>query len=151
MDDRTKTAISTLNSLIETCNDGAQGFQTAAQELKDSSVKELFNKYGRERAQFAEELRREVQRLGGDPEEGGSMSGAAHRGWMNIKSAIAGNSDSAIIAEAERGEDVAVESYDKALLQTDLPPQVQSTIQRQFAQVKSAHDRVRDLKRSHAR
>jgi uncharacterized protein (TIGR02284 family) len=150
MDDRSKTAISTLNSLIETCNDGAQGFQTAAKELRDSSAKALFNKYAGERGQFAAELRGEVQRLGGTPEEGGSVSGTVHRGWMNIKSAIAGHSDSAIIAEAERGEDVAVQTYEKAL-QSDLPPQVQPTIQRQFTQVKSAHDRVRELERSHTR
>jgi uncharacterized protein (TIGR02284 family) len=148
MDDRSKTAILTLNSLIETCNDGAQGFQTAAQELRETSVKELFDKYAWERGQFAEELRGEVQRLGGNPEEGGSVSGAAHRGWINIKSAIAGHSDSAIIAEAERGENVAIQSYENAL-KSDLPPQVQPTIQRQFTQVKSAHDRVRQLERSH--
>jgi uncharacterized protein (TIGR02284 family) len=150
MDDKSKTAISTLNSLIETCNDGAQGFQTAAQELKDSSTRELFSKYARERSQFAEELRGEVRRLGGTPDEGGSVSGAAHRGWMNIKSAIAGKNDSAIIAEAERGEDVAVRSYKKAL-ESDLPPQIRSTIQRQFTQVKTAHDRVRELEKSAAR
>ena len=49
-----------------------------------------------------------MQRLGGRPEEGGSVSGAVHRGWMNIKDAVAGHDDKAIIAEAERGEDVAV-------------------------------------------
>jgi uncharacterized protein (TIGR02284 family) len=150
MDDRNKTAISTLNTLIETCEDGAQGFRTAADGLQDSSTKELFRQYARERTQCAEELRAEVRRLGGNPEQGGSMSGAMHRGWMNIKSAVAGKSDSAIVAEAERGEDVAVRAYEKAL-QTDLPPEVQSKVQRQFTQVKAAHDRVRDLEKSHAR
>lgn len=150
MDDRNKTAISTLNALIETCNDGAQGFQTAAQGLQDGSVKELFSKYARERGQFAEELRGEVRHLGGTPEDGGSVSGAMHRGWMNIKSAIAGKSDSAIIAEAERGEDVAVQSYERAS-QSDLPPQVQATVQRQFTHVTAGHDRVRELEKSYTR
>lgn len=141
--------ISTLNSLIETCGDGAEGFRTAAEGLKDSSVKQLFEGYSREREQFADELRGQVRQLGGDPADGGSVPGAMHRGWMNIKSAVTGKSDAAIIAEAERGEDVAVDSYEKAMQQS-LPPQVQSTVQQQYARVKSAHDRVRDLERSHS-
>jgi uncharacterized protein (TIGR02284 family) len=150
MDERSKTTISTLNTLIETCDDGAKGFQTAAEGLQDNSAKELFSQYARERAQCAEELRAEVRRLGGDPEEGGSVSGAMHRGWMNIKSAIAGKKDSAIVAEAERGEDVAVQTY-KTAIQSDLPPEVQPKIQRQFTQVREAHDRVRQLEKRYER
>jgi uncharacterized protein (TIGR02284 family) len=142
-------AISTLNTLIETCGDGAKGFRTAAEGLKDSSVKELFNGYAREREQFANELRGEVRRLGGDPDEGGSVSGAMHRGWINIKSAVTGRSDAAIIAEAERGEDVAVATYQKAM-EAELPPEVHSRVQRQYTEVKAAHDRVRDLEQSHS-
>jgi uncharacterized protein (TIGR02284 family) len=141
-----KNAISTLNSLIETCNDGAKGFETAAKELRDSSARQLFQQYAQERSQFADELRAEVQRLGGRPEEGGSVSGAIHRGWMNIKDAVAGHDDKAIIAEAERGEDVAVASYQSALKE-GLPADVEPTVRRQFGEVKAAHDRVRDLER----
>ena len=150
MDDQIKTTVSTLNTLIETCNDGAQGFRTAAQELENSSLKQLFNDYARQRAQFADQLREEVRRLGGTPDEGGSVSGAMHRGWMNIKSAIAGKSDSAIVAEAERGEDVAVKAYEKAI-RSDLPPQVRLTVQRQFTEVQSAHDRVRGFEKTQTR
>lgn len=148
MDDRNKDAISQLNSLIETCNDGAMGFETAAQEVKDSSTRQLFQQYARERSQFADELRGAVEALGGHPDDGGSVSGAVHRGWMNIKSAIAGHDESAIIGEAERGEDAAVAAYERALA-NDLPPQVEPVVRRQFSQVKSAHDQVRSLERAH--
>lgn len=150
MDDGNKNAISTLNNLIETCEDGAQGFRTAAEGLQDSATQELFRQYARERAQCAAELRAEVRRLGGNPEEGGSVSGAVHRGWMNIKTAIAGKSDSAIIAEAERGEDVAVASYQNAL-KSALPLEVDTIVRRQFAQIKATHDRVRGLEKTYAR
>ena len=33
---------STLNNLIETCKDGEQGFKTAADRVKESSLKSLF-------------------------------------------------------------------------------------------------------------
>jgi uncharacterized protein (TIGR02284 family) len=145
-----KEVISTLNTLIETCRDGEQGFREAAQNLKDPTVKTLFTEMAHERARFAEELKSEVQRLGGNPEEGGSVSGAAHRGWMNVKSALTGADDKQIIAEAERGEDVAVETYRHAL-DEPLPTAIESLVHRQFEHVKEAHDRVRDLERAHER
>jgi uncharacterized protein (TIGR02284 family) len=77
MDDRNRLAISTLNSLIQTCDDGSQGFLMAADAVQDAALKELFRTYGRERDEFAEELRGEVRRLGGTPELDGSV--ARHR------------------------------------------------------------------------
>jgi uncharacterized protein (TIGR02284 family) len=149
MADRNQAVVSTLNTLLDTCDDGVKGFQTAAEALQNSSTRDLFRQYARERAGCADELRTEIGRLGGTPDAGGSVSGAMHRGWMNLKSAIAGKSDAAIVAEAERGEDVAVATY-RTALQSDLPAQVQQIIQRQFAQIKAAHDRVRQLEKTHA-
>jgi uncharacterized protein (TIGR02284 family) len=142
-----RDVISTLNTLIETCRDGEEGFRKAAENVKDGSIKSIFNEIGRERAQLADELAQEVQRLGGTPESGGSVSGAMHRGWMNVKETLAGRDDTSIVAEAERGEDVAVETYKKALEQP-LPPPVESIVRRQFSHVQEAHDRVRALEES---
>jgi uncharacterized protein (TIGR02284 family) len=139
-----KEVISTLNSLIETCRDGEQGFRNAAENLKDPAVKTLFSEIASERGQFAQELKHEVERLGGRPDEGGSASGALHRGWTNVKGAVTGKDDKSIISEAERGEDVAVETYRNALREP-LPAPVESVVNRQFQHVKEAHDRVREL------
>ena len=145
-----REVISTLNGLIETCRDGEQGFREAAENLRDRNVKDLFAEFASERARFAEELKDQVQRLGGTPEEGGSTSGAVHRGWMNVKEAVTGRDDKAIISEAERGEDVAVERYREALREP-LPATVESVVSRQFEHVRQAHDRVRDLERQYER
>lgn len=140
--------ISVLNNLIETCKDGQNGFQTAAAGVKRSELKTLFGQYSQQRAQFAGELQNEVLRLGGDPAETGSVAASLHRGWMNIKSAVTGEDDNAILAEAERGEDAAVASYRDALADENLPADVRTIIERQSAQVKDAHDRIRNLERA---
>jgi uncharacterized protein (TIGR02284 family) len=137
-------AIATLNTLIETCRDGEQGFREAAAQVRDDRVKSLFDDYARERGHFAEELKQEVSRLGGQPDEGGSVSGSAHRGWMRVKGAVTGHDDGTIISEAERGEDVAVAAY-RTALSAPLPQQVHHIVERQYSHVKDAHDRVRAL------
>jgi uncharacterized protein (TIGR02284 family) len=135
--------ISTLNELIETLKDGKNGFETAAGDVTDGRVKAVFVEYAAQRSRLAGELQAEVRRLGGKAEKTGSTAAAAHRGWINLKSALGGGAKS-ILNEAERGEDVAVESYEKAL-KANLPPEVTGVVRRQFDEVKKAHDRVRDM------
>jgi uncharacterized protein (TIGR02284 family) len=138
--------IATLNDLIETCKDGQQGYTDAAENVKSGEYKTLFHTYAQQRAQLAAELQAEVQRLGGDPEHSGSTAAALHRRWIDVKSLVTGHDDAAIINECERGEDVAVEAYEKGLKES-LPVNIKEIVTRQFGQVKAAHDRIRDLKK----
>lgn len=137
--------ISTLNGLIETCKDGQNGFKESAEAVSDSNLKTLFYELSQQRSQFSGELQDLVRGLGGDPENSGSVAGAIHRGWINLKSAITGKDDGAILNEAERGEDSAKKAYKEALEQ-NLPANVLNTVQNQYSQVQTAHDKVRDLR-----
>jgi uncharacterized protein (TIGR02284 family) len=85
--------------------------------------------------------------LGGDPEKSGSAVGAIHRGWMDIKSALTGKDDRAIITECERGEDSSVKNYEEAL-KKNLPADVYVLVNRQYNEIKQAHDRIRSLELS---
>jgi uncharacterized protein (TIGR02284 family) len=93
-------------------------------------------------------LQNEVLRLGGDPEKAGSVAATLHRGWINMKSAVTGEDENAVLAECERGEDSAVANYKDALADENLPSDVRSIIERQYAQVQEAHDRIRNLERA---
>lgn len=139
--------ISTLNNLIETNKDGQEGYKQAAEGVTRSDVKSLFYELGQQRAQFAGELQALVRELGGDPETTSSTAGALHRSWINIKSLVTGQDEAAILNEAERGEDSAVNAYKKALEET-LPANVQTTVQQQATAVKAAHDKIRNLRDS---
>jgi uncharacterized protein (TIGR02284 family) len=142
----TEKVISILNGLIETCKDGEQGFSTAAEGLQDPPARSLFQQYSRQRGEMARELQAEVRRLGGDPEKSGSLAGAAHRGWINIKSLVTGKDENAIVAEAERGEDSAKKMYEEAL-QQPLFTQTLALVREQSMKVHNAHDRVRSLEK----
>jgi uncharacterized protein (TIGR02284 family) len=138
--------VSTLNGLIETCRDGQKGFAEAAEHVQNLELKNYCLDQSRLRAKFAEELRGEVYRLGGDPEQTGSMAGAAHRAWMNLKSALGGG-DHAIMAACESGEDSAVSEYEQALAKR-LPSNIHTLVEQQYRSIKQSHDRVK-LVRDH--
>jgi uncharacterized protein (TIGR02284 family) len=141
-----KEIISTINSLIETLKDGQEGFKQAAEAIHDPQLKSLFEEYSRQRGRFAIELRSQVP----SPDEPdskmtGSAAGALHRGWINLKSALTGGDDHAILAECERGEDSAVEEFRKAL-DDGLSAPGREIVSRQSAQIKEAHDRIKQLR-----
>jgi uncharacterized protein (TIGR02284 family) len=67
---------------------------------------------------------------------------------MNIKSAVAGKEDSAILAECERGEAAAVDAF-RCALNMDLPAHTKQIVIRHHAAVKSAYDRIHELESAH--
>ena len=144
------TVISLLNNLIETCKDGEQGFKEAAEGVERSDLKSAFYEYSQQRSQYAGVLQGLVRSLGGDPDTGGSLSGAVHRGWINIKAAVTGRDEAAILNECERGEDYAKEAYEKAL-KTALPSNVEDVIRQQSQGVQAAHNRVKELRNAESR
>lgn len=137
--------IATLNELIETSKDGEKGFALAAKDSKDASLTNVFLEGEQSCRTAAAELQDEVRKLGGNPEEGGSMKAAVHRGWISLKSAASTRDGKAILDECERGEDYAKAKYAEALRQ-DLPPAVRELVQRQYQGVIANHDRIRDLR-----
>jgi uncharacterized protein (TIGR02284 family) len=142
-----KSTLQTLNHLIETLKDGQNGFHTAAADVTSSDLKQLFNQYSLQRSAFAGELQALAHSLGDDtPTDSGSLAGALHRGWMDIKAAVATRDDHAILAECERGEDHAVAAYKEALEQPGLPINILDTLRTQAIEVKAAHDHVRNLR-----
>jgi len=145
----TDKTIQVLNGLVEVCRDGAQGYGEASKETQNTTFQSKFKNYSAERALLADELIKHVEELGGQAEKSGSVAGAVHREWIDIKGAITGKDDAAIINECERGEDSAKEAYEKALQETALPMAVKSLIQKQYIVVKAAHDDMRNLKQAY--
>jgi uncharacterized protein (TIGR02284 family) len=137
--------VATLNDLIETSRDGEEGFRTCADGVKSSQLKQMFQQAANRCAQAVSELQAQVRALGGDPERRGSVSGSLHRAWVDIKSTITGMDEAAVLAECERGEDVASKAYEDALSK-DLPADVRSMIERQYQGVRQHQDRVRQLR-----
>ena len=141
----TSSVSSTVNNLIETCKDGQNGFETAAKGVDDPVLKAELLQYSGQRAEFATELADALSQTGEAPEETGSIAAAIHRGWINIREAISKSDRYAILAECERGEDVAVAAYRKAAA-AQLPQSLANIVSTQHAAIQRVHDRVKALR-----
>ena len=80
--------ISTLNDLIETCKDGEYGYRASAEHLHNAQTRMRFTQAADQCSLAGSRLSAEVVRLGGKAEEGGSVAGALHRGWVAVRSTL---------------------------------------------------------------
>jgi uncharacterized protein (TIGR02284 family) len=142
--DHNADTVSVLNDLIETCRDGVNGFRTAAEAVEHSAAKTLFTSRIPIIEHATAELEAEVRRLGGEPETSGHVAASIHRGWIDLKAAVTGKNDAAIITECERGEQVAVTNYEAAM-KKELPAEVRAMVERQFRGTVQNLEKVRAL------
>ena len=140
--------ISTLNGLIATTIDSANGYAEAAKDSDDGRYNSLFLSRGEERRQVVTALQAQVRSLGGNPEDDGTVLAGAHRVFLNLKAAVTGKNDKAIIIEVEAGEDYIKAKYEDALEDRELSPGVRAAIESAYVSVKQGHDEMRDLKHS---
>jgi uncharacterized protein (TIGR02284 family) len=138
--------ISTLNSLIATTIDSINGYRESADAVDSQRLRDLFNTLCEDRQQVLPQLQAQVAKLGGNPEDDGTALAAAHRGFVDLKSAITGRDDKAVINEVERGEDHIKHKYESALQEQDLSSETREVINRAYESVRRGHDQVRDIK-----
>jgi uncharacterized protein (TIGR02284 family) len=135
--------------LMQTLEDGRKGFAEAADKLTETDRPEIastFRTLSAQRNTFYAELEQLAANYGDDDlDESGSLAAAVHRGWMSLKDALTGSDPKGVLDVSEQGEDHAVKEYEKAL-DEDISPDLRNVVQRQFADVKAAHDQVRGLR-----
>lgn len=136
--------ISTLNTLIETTVDSITGYEDSASNVENERLREIFHQRATERQQVVEDLRGEVRRLGGTPEDSGTFLGKAHQRFEDLKAAITGRDEQAIVNEVERGEDYIKGKYEAAL--NELTGDSRSVVERAYQSVREGHDQISALK-----
>ncbi|WP_377480345.1 ferritin-like domain-containing protein [Pontibacter toksunensis] len=140
-----KEVQSTIHHLIERCKDGAKGYKTAAEDIEDKDLKDLFRKYAVQRDSMITELQDQLHKMGATDDESSSIEGTLHRAFIDIKAALTSKDRVRVLEECERGEDYAVKAYKEAL-DKNLPGELKPIVQQQYQDVKSAHDHIRSLR-----
>lgn len=138
--------VDTLNDLIKTTIDSVDGYRSAAEDAEASQYRSIFFDRANERSAIADQLQSYVRELGGEPTTDGSMLAGAHRVFMNLKTAVTGNDDAAVVAEVERGEDHIKAKFETAMTDNDISSETRAVIDRCYQSVKQGHDQMSNLK-----
>lgn len=148
--EKNEKVITILNDLIEINNDRVVGYEKSIEELKteDADLGTLFRRYKQESSQYANELRNEVTRLGGEPtSDGTTNSGKIYRVWMDLKAVVTGHDRKTVLNNSEFGEDAAQKAYEMALnSDTELEMSLRELLVSQKAKLKMGHDEVKRLR-----
>src|SRR3954466_10202940 len=138
-------AISTLNTLIATTIDSITGYEDSAANIDNERFRETFRQRANERQRIVEDLRAQVRRLGGEPEDSGSFLGKAHQRFEDLKAAVTGRDEKAIINEVERGEDDLKAKFEGALNEGHLSGEARAAVERCYQSVREGHDQMSHL------
>ena len=138
--------VTVLNTLIATLLDSIEGYQKSAENVENPRFAELFNERAQERQQVVTRLQAAVAEAGGTPEDDASTLGSMHRVFVDLKSAVTGTDDKAIVNEVERGEDYLKEKFETAMRNTDLSARAQAAVNEAWTSVKAGHDQMSQLK-----
>ena len=141
-----KDQITILNTLTATLIDSVNGYRDAAEDSESGRFQQMFRERADERNQLAEELRGEVRKLGGNPEDDGSFMGKTHQRFMDLKTAIMGRDEKAVINEVERGEDYLKEKFETAIESGDLAGESRQCVERAYQSIRAGHDQISQLK-----
>ena len=137
--------IDALKELILARHDSAQGLRICLEFVRNPRLQELLSAHLEECARALVELQSLVRLLGGDPELPARELAVAHKRWADLRTALACNEDGVILDECERGESRALEVYRNAM-DDPLPGLVRAIVLRQFEDVMTNHDQIRDLR-----
>ena len=137
--------IKILNGLISTLIDSADGYEQAASINDRPNITTEFRTLASQRRAMAEEFKAFVRSLGGTPEDDGSYLAAAHRQFLNLKSAFQDNAKAAI-SEVETGESHIKSQFEKAIKADDISAQTRSFVDGHWTKIAADHARMDNLK-----
>lgn len=138
--------VTVLNTLIATLLDSVEGYTKAAGDVENERLGTIFADRARERREVASRLQAVVAEHGGKPEDDTSTMGAIHRTFFDLKTAITGRDNEAIVAEVERGEDYLKGKFELAMKDADLSPAARAAIDSAWTSVRAGHDQMSQLK-----
>jgi uncharacterized protein (TIGR02284 family) len=135
----------TLNDLIQINNDRVAGYEKAAMQTADEDLRTLFTSMASQSTQFASELKQFVRAEGEKPADGTTASGKIYRTWMDVKATFTGSNRKSLLASCEFGEDAAQKAYKEALTD-EVSADVRSLIEKQKAELRQAHDKIKNMR-----
>lgn len=138
MNTKFKKNLESLNDLIQKNLDAEKGYQKASENIDNGALKIFFENRSKERGHFAQSLQSEMAAYAKETETEDSFASKAHRAWMDIKVFFSGNNEEAMLEEAIRGEEAALEEYEEALSENSFTATTRGVLNAHKISIKNA-------------
>ena len=143
MSDLNNAMLSKIKSLHQINVDSIEGWKVAIKDVEHTELQSMFRDIQSHREQQAAELASYLESHGAEVDHDTSFLSGVHRWWLDARQAISDRDNTAIVTEADRGEESILAKYrelvdDEAVKASSLHP----VLQRQHQQVEADHNRV---------
>lgn len=128
-----------LRALSALCHDSEAGYRKAAEDAHNEDLTFEFEELAEQRAKIAEALDKILRDLGIEPESSGTLAGAAHRAFLDLRSKLQRGNPKAVFAEIARGEGTFESAIDKAL-EFPMPQNLRRQLQGHHRTIRQARD-----------
>jgi uncharacterized protein (TIGR02284 family) len=139
--------IRVLNRLIKLTLDSAENYRKAMADVKSTELTLLFRIRCRERLAVSSQLRDQVNAIGGDPNDYGSVLASLNRALSNLYYAFH-HGDKAVVREVDRCENRLKKRYDSVLCKRQLSDRSYRTVQSAYESIESAQQELDKLRRT---
>ncbi len=151
METTNEKAAANLKQLLSICNDGKEGYRTAAENVDSPDLKALLTTYSIQRAEFEMQLKTCMHQCNANPDnDSGGPLGVLHRTWIEIKTALTSNDNKAVLDACITGEKAALDAYNDALEDTELSPDIRQILADQRDSIKECLKNIEMLKDQYA-
>jgi uncharacterized protein (TIGR02284 family) len=141
MTSQNEKTVDVLNDVVEILNDRIEGYERATKdvEMEDLDLKAMFAKFISDSRSYKSEIVQHIGTLGGDTERGTTFTGQIHKAWMDLKSALTGKDRVAVLESCKFGDEAAIDTYRKALENSELPANVREVLNTQMNSISQSH------------
>ncbi|HEV7350511.1 PA2169 family four-helix-bundle protein [Telluribacter sp.] len=139
-----------LQSLVKLHIDRINGYEHAKDDTDDQDLIVLFDHYVSQSSKFKSELNSQLINYKGEVPDDSTFTGKLHKTWMDLKSALTNKDREAVLNECESGDNALKEGYEEVLNNENLilPMELRNVIQEQYAEILTAYDRIRVLRKA---
>lgn len=140
--------VDSLNELVQINNDRIRGYQSSIDNVQDAKLADLFRHMILQSQKFRSELADHIVRMDGKAVEEATstdLSSKFHRAWIDIKASVADNKKATVLSSVEFGEGIAVDAYEDAIEDEDVPSHIKGVLQNQLTELRAARDQVKAL------
>lgn len=139
--------IRVLNRLLSSTLDSAENYRKAMRDARSAELTNVFRARCRERLAVWGQLRNQVDAIGGDPKDDGSVMAPIKRALSTL-SYVLRNGDWAVVEEVDSQEGKLQKKYDAALEDGRLSARCYQAVLSACETVQSAREELARLKRT---